>query len=173
MSFEKFSTPNIKTLLFTNSNYYSYNNQDLYNYSSVFVRIGRERQIRKQRFELFYGLDIFFDLNSTKSYYLNVNVYNSGQPDVYNYNYEHIYENQNFSVGVAAIGGLKYFLIPRLCFSVEGTLNIGYGKRMRLTEYNTYNTSTEEYFHDSIELEAHRILTSINPLFAVNIGYYF
>lgn len=173
LSFEKFTTPNIKALLLNNQNTYSYYNQELYNYSTFFVRIGREKQIRKARFELFYGYDLFFDTNNTKSYLLNVNVFNSGQPDVWNYNYEYIYENRNWAAGVAAIGGFKYFLIPRLCFSAEATINLGYGKRVRLNERNSFDTSTNEYYHDSIELESQRVFAYINPLFAVNIGYYF
>jgi hypothetical protein len=173
LSFEKLNTPDIKRLLLTNSNSYFYWDQNLTNNSNFFVRVGRENQIRSGRFELLYGYDFFYNSSSYNVYQLNVYVGNQGQPDVYNLNYEYKYESKGYSVGVAAIGGFKYFLIPRLCFSAEATLNIGYANTTKTNEYNRYDTSTTEYLHDKVQVTSSGVKVNINALFAVNIGYYF
>ena len=178
LSFEKLNEPDIRNILITSiSNFYNffnyYNNQQLTNTSSLFVRIGKERPLRSGRFELLYGYDLFCNLNSYKYYLLNISVGNSGQPDVYNVNSENKYKNTNTSFGVAAIGGFKYFLIPRLCFSAEGTFNLGYSRHVRFSEANTYNTQSEIYQHDSLKIKSSGIFTNTNALFVVNIGYYF
>lgn len=174
LSFQKFNTPDIRTILLNNYPYYYYTyNQSLSNNSSFFLRIGKERQVRSRRFELFYGYDFFFNYDLQQQYYLNVQVYNVGLPNLYNINYENKYNSLTTTFGVAAIGGFKYFLIPRLCFSAEATLNLGYSNSKNTNEYNTFNTSLSDYNHRTITLGTSGFKAGINPLFVINAGYYF
>jgi hypothetical protein len=176
LSFEKFDTPDIREIQLTVDNYYRYNyyyDHSLENKTSVFVRVGVERQIRSKRFELFYGYDVLVDYSNYKTYHLEVLVVNEGTPDLYNINYEQEYKEKKISFGVAAIGGFKYFLTPRLCFSAEATIDIKYSYTNKDHQYRQFDTSTQEYLDDGLPYSTSGIKMNINPLFVINMGYYF
>lgn len=58
LSFENTETPDIKSIQNTYLNYGSFD-RTLSGTSSFFIRVGKEKQVRSKRFELFYGYDFF------------------------------------------------------------------------------------------------------------------
>jgi len=172
LSFENFKMPNINTN-WTFPGYYQYYNRNTSGNSSFFIRVGKEKQIRVRRFELFYGYDFFFLYNNFYEHYLYIQYYNVGQSDPYSVNQDWTYRDKSYSFGIAPIGGIKYFLIPRLSFSAEATFNVAYFKREKTQTGRNYNNSTQEYSDQTIPLSTNGLQMSINPLYVVNIGYYF
>lgn len=175
LSFQNFSTPDIRNPLLPNYQYYNNFHQSLSSNSVIFVRIGKERQHRSSKFELLYGYDFFINYNTQRQYYLYVNYFSpsSGSGSIYPVNYEQKNNTSNTFVGVAGIGGFKYFLIPRLCFSAEATINLGYSKQEYYNEYNSFDTSTNLYTTESVSSSSSGLNLAINPLFLINVGYYF
>lgn len=172
LAFENTETPDIKTI---QNNYFSYGNFDrsLSGNSSFFIRLGKEKQIRSKRFELFYGYDLFFNYNYFYNYYVSSSLISSAPP-IYDFvNQEWNAKNSTVSFGLAPIGGLKYFLLPRLSFSAEATINLSYFQQEKINEYNFFNTSTKEFKQESYKLTSSGMRIDINPIFVVNLGYYF
>ncbi len=175
LSFQKLSIPDIRKIIVNSPNYYYYNwgNQQISNYSSFFIRVGKEKQLRSGRFELLYGYDLFYEFNRSESQNLYVSVYNNNS-GIYNINQQWGYSEENSMIGIAAIGGLKYFLIPRLCFSAEATINVGYTSLSKATFYAYYDASSDDYQETNVDgIKMNGLKTTINPLFLINIGYYF
>ncbi len=80
---------------------------------------------------------IFFNNNNFYNYYVYVQLNASSTPNSYDYiNQEWSAKNTSLSFGVAPIGGSKYFLIPRLCFSAEATINLSYFKQDKMNQYS-------------------------------------
>lgn len=173
LSLENLDAPDIKTNWIYPGYYNQYYNRSINGNSSFFIRVGKEKQIRARRFELFYGYDFFFQYNSFYDYYLYVQNYNIGQPNPYSVNQDWTYKDTSYSFGVAPIGGIKYFLIPRLCFSAEATINITYFKQEKTQTSRNYNNSTQEYTEQTLPISTSGLRLNVNPLFVVNIGYYF
>ncbi len=171
-SFDALEIPDIKTNWGSLTNYYV-SDRRLNGTSSFFVRIGKEKQIRSKRFELFYGYDFFINYDYSYDYYLYTQYYNSGQSTAYSFNQDWTYKITNYSFGVASIGGFKYFLIPRLCFSAEATINFSYFRQEKINAFRQYNNSTKEYSEQSLPLANSGGKININPIYVVNIGYYF
>lgn len=169
LSFDAREIPDIKTNWLNGSGWYAYS-RNLSNNSSFFIRVGKEKQLRSKRFELFYGYDFF--LNYQKFIEYRLETYYSGQPN-YSFNRDWTYTDENYSAGFASIGGFKYFLLPRLCFSAEATINLGYFKQDKTSLYREYNSYTLEYAEQSIPLSSSAVRISISPVYVVNIGYYF
>lgn len=175
LSFQKLSVPDIRKIIVNSPNYYYYNwgSQQLTDYSSFFVRVGREKQLRSGRFELLYGYDFFYEFTRSESQNLYISVYNNNS-GISNVNQQWRYSEKNSMAGIAAIGGLKYFLIPRLCFSAEATFNVGYTFQSKATFYAYYDTGTDDYQETNIDgIKMNGLKSTINPLFLINIGYYF
>ncbi len=175
LSFQKLYIPDIRNIIVNSPNYYYYNwgSQQLSNYSSFFIRVGREKQLRSGRFELLYGYDLFYEFTRSEAQNLYISVYNNAA-GISNVNQQWGYSEKNSMAGVAAIGGLKYFLIPRLCFSAEATFNFGYTFQSKTTFYAYYDTGIDDYQETNIEgIKMNGLKSTINPLFLINIGYYF
>lgn len=172
-SFENFTAPDIRTN-WTSPFYYNYYyNRTLSGASSFFVRVGKEKQIRSRRFELFYGYDFFFQYTSTYEYYLYIQNNNQGQPNSNSFNQDWKYDDTTNSFGVASIGGLKYFLIPRLCFSAEATINFTYFQQTKTQTYRSYDNATQVYSSQNVPLSTSGVKLTVNPVYIVNVGYYF
>lgn len=170
-SFEKYTPPNIEDE-FVNNYYYYFNANNVIN-SYVFIRIGQEQQKRSGRFELFYGYDLFLDYNKFKEYSISNVSYNLNQPNQYYYNQQWGLTNRTIRTGIAAIAGFKFFLIPRLCFSAEGTFNIGYMSGSKKMFYKNYDSSIDALSVDHQEIRINGFRVNANPIFVVNMGYYF
>jgi hypothetical protein len=93
LSFKKMDYPSVTEITPSapfNWYYNSFNNVDTRNYTSFFVRFGREREIRSGRFELFYGYDFFLQYDKTTTYWLYTNWYYDGNFNNY-YNVNNSY----------------------------------------------------------------------------------
>lgn len=173
LNFTSTSFPDVRSVVLSNTYYYNYpSNQQLSVNSSFFLRIGKEMQIRSGRFELFYGYDLFYNYTGSINQNLVFQFLQNGN-STYSINYGYKYVETDISIGVAAIGGFKYFLIPRLCFSAEGTFNLGYMSQSKSSTYTSFDTSTQQYTASTVPIKLYSIQSTINPFFLVNIGYYF
>ncbi len=173
LSFENFNAPDIRTNWTSPASYTYFYNRNLTGTSSFFIRVGREKQFRSRRFELFYGYDFFFQYNTLYEYYLNIQNYNLTSTNPYSINQDWTYHDTTYSFGIAPIGGFKYFLIPRLCFSAEATFNLSYFQQTKTQEYRYYNNSSQEYSEQTVPFSTSGVRLTVNPLYVVNIGYYF
>lgn len=171
LSFEKITPPDIRDE-FYNNNFYSYYYNNTIN-SSFFIRAGKEKQIRSTRFELFYGYDLFLEYDKIKELWIRNWGYNYSQPDQYFINEQWGTNIRTLKFGIAGVGGFKFFLIPRLCFSAEASLDIGYSKKIRENFYDNYNSSTDLQDKDRQIVKVSGIQSNFNPLFVINMGYYF
>ena len=174
LSFVSTDLPDIKTLI--NNSYYPYFNYNEYttsNSSSLFIRIGKEKQIRSKQFELYYGYDFSASYYYSSNSQLYLNTYNTNTTDAYNINVKRAYTDSSLSFGISPIVGLKYFLLPRLCFSAEATANLNYSISKENTEYSRYDTSTEEFSQANVPLSTNGITLNTNSILAINLGYYF
>ena len=172
LSFQKLDVPDIKSRPIEN-NQYPYYNRSLTETSSVFVRVGKERQFRFSKFELFYGYDLYFHYDRYTDYYMYSQLHYINSVDEYFSNQSWGYESVKLKGGLAAIGGFKYFLLPRLCFSAEATFNIGYSSEKKDNVYERYSSDNDTYLKQDSSIELKGATTSIIPLYVINIGFYF
>lgn len=178
LSDKKLKVPDVSDIEILNptANYYWWYDDEIYDQSNFLIRVGRERQIRNGRFELFYGYDVYFSRNTTMRYRLYTNWYNYGtptEPIIYAYNTSYHSKEVAVNFGIAPIAGVKYFLIPRLCFSAEATFNIGYAYLKKLQTHKTYEERDKKYTEYQLPKKQQGFEARINPLYVVNIGYYF
>lgn len=171
LSFERFIPPEIRDEFY--DNYYYYYNTNNFLSSYLFMRLGQERQFRSGKFELLAGYDLFAEMNKTQYLWIRNQGYNQGQTNQYYFNEQYGYTEKNLRFGIGAIGGFKYFLIPRLCFSAEGTFNLGFLTGSKKNFYKSYNSSTDILKKDSQQVKIEGFRLNANPLFVVNMGYYF
>lgn len=173
LSFRTLKTPDIRDPNLVNR-YFSFTSSLSDNsYSSFFLRVGRERQMRFNKFELFYGADLFFLHEKFCETQMSGVAYNLNTPEFNYSNYRWSYVDSRTKMGIGGIGGFKYFLIPRLCFSTEATVDIGYFTRKFENSFERYDSFNEEYMIQSSAFDVREARISLNPIFVINIGFYF
>lgn len=178
LSFKKLKVPDVRDI---DPDYGSYFNHNWYNsmeqQNNFFVSFGRERQFRSGRFEIFYGYDFHVARYASRNYSLQLNWY-SFQDDnfvvhQYNYNTSHLTKYRNINIGASAIAGFKFFLVPRLCFSGEAVCGVSYQDEKNIQYYQRYNDYNNDYYEYKLPTGQSGIVTWLNPLYVVNMGYYF
>lgn len=174
LNFKKLETPSIKDLNQIRGIISSSNTGYLYDFSNFSIRLGRERQYRSGKFELLYGYDLYYRYQDNKSYQVTANWnYDNTLNDYYYSSHSILQSSKIYQFGISPIVGFKYFLLPRLCFSGEAKMDIGYEFIQQDRKEEHYESKENTYRSSILTLGKKGFNVNINPLYVVNMGYYF